>query len=382
MDLRTVLTTSLLSFAAAASLVCGEATADTIRLANGDTIDGVNIQDETLTAVSYRKGGSTREVPSADVLSIAYEEYPGLVQKAEEAAADGDIGAAIESYGLYVDGQIANPNERKFKWAPAYAAYRAVELNRSIGRYAAVVDAADRLLGNYADTRFVPATYLAKAEAQRYTDNAAGAKATLDALVSLVASKKLSERYGYDAELALLEIDKSLSVADRMKRVERLITQSGSKYPTVRRRAELLAGQTNLAEANAASNAGDASAVDRALAAAQRRFESLLDSADSSDEVRAGSYVGMGDVYFFRASPAEDPQGLAKAGHEYLKVTVLYPGERRYLLRALFFGGRCYHQLGGLIGSEVDQARAQRIFARLGNEFPDSRQAKDAKQYR
>jgi hypothetical protein len=382
MDLRTVLSTSLLSLAAAASLLTGDATADTIRLASGETIDGIKIQEETLTTVAYSKGSTARDVPSEQVLSISYEEYPSLVRKAEDAAAEGDIASAIESYGLYVDGQLANPNERKFKWAPAYAAHRAVELNRAIGNFAAVVDAADRLLGNFADSRFVPSTYLAKAEAQRYTGNAAGAKGTLDALAALVKSEKLSERYAFDAELALLEIDSSLSVSDRMKRVERLITQAGSKYPTVRRRAELLAGQTNLDEATAASKAGDGAAVDAALSSAQKRFEALLDSTDSSNEVRAGSYVGMGDVYFFRASPAGDAEGLAKAGHEYLKVTVLYPGERRYLVRALFFGGRCYHQLGSINGSEVDQARAQRIFARLRNEFPSSPMAQDANQYR
>ncbi|QDU86302.1 hypothetical protein Pla163_34530 [Planctomycetes bacterium Pla163] len=377
MDLRTVLSTSLLSFAAAASLLAGDATADTIRLASGETIDGIKIQEETLNIVAYSKGSTSREVPSDQVLSISYEEYPNLVKKAEEAAAEGDIFAAIESYDLYVEGQLANPNERKFKWAPAYAANRAVELNRAVGNYAAVVDAANRLLGNYAESRFVPSTYLAKAEAQRYTDDAAGAKATLDALAALVKSEKLSERYAFDVELALLEIDKGLSLGDRMKRVERLITQAGSKYPTVRRRAELLAGQTNVDEAKAASDAAD---VEAALVAAEKRFGTLLDSADSSDEVRAGSYVGLGDVYFFRANG--EAEGLAKAGNEYLKVTVLYPGERRYLVRALYEGGRCFYELGRLNGSEVDQARAQRIFARLGNEFPDSNLTEKAKKLR
>jgi len=368
-----------LSCIALGSVLAAPATADTITLASGETIDDVNITEETLKSVFYRKGGSTRDVDADKVVSISYDEFPSLVEKAESLVDEGDIEGAVSSYTLYVEGQIENPTERKDPWAPAYAAFRAVELNRGAGQFARVVDAADLLIGNFADSRFVPATYLAKAEAQRYSGQADAAKATLQSLASLVEREGLSQRYAFDAELALLEIDQSLSADERLKRAKALGSRAGSAYPTVRMRAELLEGQTLVRVAEAAS---DADAQNTALDQAMAKFDGLIASDAASDSVRAGAYVGRGDVLFFRAAPKDDVEGLKAAGHEYLKVTVLYPGERAHLLRALFFGGRCFHQIGALTASEVDQARAQRIFQRLRNTFPNSPMAAESRKFR
>lgn len=355
------------------------AVADTIELAGGETISDVNVTEETLKSVFYRKGGSTRDVDTDRVVSITYDEFPSLVERAEQSLADGDLEDAIESYGLYVEGQIANPTERRHPWAPAYAAYRVVELERGRGAFARVVDAADQLIGAFPQSRFVPASYLAKAEAQRYSGQGDAAKETLETLAKLVQREGLSQRFAFDAELALLEIDQSLSVDERLKRARSLANRAGANFPTVRQRAELLEGQTYVVAAGSAGTADEANEMlDKALAA----FDGLIASDGNSDEVRAGAYVGRGDVLFFRASAANDVEGYTNAGHEYLKVTVLYPGERRYLLRALFYGGRCFYEVGEATGSEVDQARAQRIFQRLRNTFPNSPVADESRQYR
>lgn len=368
-----------LSCFALGSVLAAPATADTITLASGEKIDDVNITEESLKSVFYRKGGSTRDVDADKVVSISYDEFPNLVEKAETNVAEGDIELAIENYDLYVEGQIANPSERKDPWAPAYAAFRSVELNRANGQFAQVIDAADRLLGSFGESRHVPATYLAKAEAQRYSGQPDAAKATLESLSALVQREGLSQRYGFDAELALLEIDPSISVSDRLERAKTVASRAGTNYPTVRLRAELLQGQTLIRVAEGAS---DADAQGAALDEAMVVFDNLIASDSASDAVRAGAYVGRGDVHFFRAAPTDDLDGLRAAGHEYLKVTVLYPGERAQLVRALFFGGRCYHQIGALTDSEVDKARAQRIFQRLRNTFPASPMAAESRRYR
>jgi hypothetical protein len=357
------------------------ATADTIRLASGEVIEGVNVQEETIKAVFYRKGGTARDVPSDQVLSIQYDEFPRLVQQAEDSVAEGAVDDGIADFDTYVDGQLANPTE-KLAWAPAYAAYRSVELNRSLGRYPRVIEVSNRLLTSFKDSRFVPATYLAKAEAQRFTGDVNGAKATLEELAALVKSAELSQRYALDTEATLLEIDRNLSLADRQKRIAALMQAAGSNFPTVMRRAELLDGQAQIAAANAASEKKDAAGVDTALNAARARFEAILAAPESDDSVRAGAHVGLGDVYFFRAAPAEDVEGLLKAGHEYLKVTVLYPGERIHLVRALFFAGRSFHAIGKKTGNQVDIDRAQRIFYRLRSEFPGNPMAEESRNYR
>ncbi|MEZ5978878.1 MAG: hypothetical protein R3F34_11715 [Planctomycetota bacterium] len=358
------------AFVSTAFVTAPSAKADDIRLASGETISGVNVTEETLTKIFYRKGGSAKDVDVDQVISITYDEFPRLVKNAEDAAAEGDIASAIAAYDVYVDGQLDNPTEKTKLWAPAYSAFRSVELNRSLGAYDAVISAADRLLSNYGKTRYVPATYLAKAEALRYTGKADAAVTTLQSLAKLVADEKLSERYALDAELALLEIDKSLTPAKRLERLGTLVSRAGSKFPTVLRRAQLLQGQTQLELATAASEAKDAAKVDAALEAARSAFDTILAAPESDDYVRAGAHVGIGDCIFFKASPGDDAEGLAAAGREYLKVTVLYPGERVHLVHALFFAGRCYHQLGALNDSQVDRDRALRIFSRLRREFP------------
>jgi len=372
---------SLLAAAFISIGLCASATADTIRLASGEVIDGVKVQEETIKAVFYRKGGTARDVPSDQVLSISYDEYPRLVQQAEDSVTEGSIDDGIADFDTYVDGQLANPTE-KLVWAPAYAAYRSVELNRSLGRYPRVIESADRLLTSFKESRFVPATYLAKAEAQRFTGDMNGAKATLEELAALVKSAELSQRYALDTEATLLEIDRNISLADRQKRIAALMQAAGSTFPTVMRRAELLDGQAQIAAANAASEKKDAAGVDTALAAARARFEAILAAPESDDGVRAGAHVGLGDVYFFRAASAEDVEGLLKAGHEYLKVTVLYPGERIHLVRALYFAGRCFHAIGKKTGNQVDIDRAQRIFYRLRTEFPGNPMSEESRNYR
>jgi len=359
----------------------GSAVADTIQLASGETITGVNITEETFKSVFYRKGGSAKDVPTDQILAISYDQFPRLVQQAEDALAEGSVDDAIADFDTYVDGQLANPNE-KLVWAPAYAAFRSVELNRSLGRYARVIEVADRLLANYAQSRFAPATYLAKAEAQRYTGDSSGAKATLESLAALVKSAGLSERYALSAELALLEYDQTLDLATRLQRIAALIERSGSTFPTVRRRAEVLDGHAQISAATAASEAKDSAGVERALTAATTRFTAILAATDSEDDVRAGAHVGLGDVYYFRAAGTEDVAGLTAAAHEYLKVTVLYPSERVHLVRALYFAGRCFHTIGKKSGNQVDIDRAQRIFARLRNEFPGNPMAEDSRNYR
>lgn len=347
------------------------ATADTIFLVDGQSIDGVNVKEETLTQVRY----DSSEVDSDRVLRVAFDSYPDAVAEAELLASDGDIASAVLQLYYYVDASTTSNPERREPWAPAYAAQRRIELLGSANDLAGMIDAADLLLAKFPESRYVPTAHLAKAQAQVLQGEPAAAARTLAQLAKLAEDSALSPRWRLTAEVEQAAIDPSTGIEPRIEQLERLAGAAGSEYPTVRDRAYVAQGELYVQLADR----GDE--LEANLESARGMFELALESEVSEGATRAGALVGLADCDFAEASRSGSTDGLTKARDNYLRVIVLHADESRYVAKALYLAGLCFRQLGDLQEDEQSKARARSLLRRVIRDYDGTVWATEARRY-
>jgi len=359
---------------AAALLCASSARADTIYLTDGQTLDEVTIQDQTLTGVIYRaKGKSTDTTLEPEkVLGVEYQRLPRLLDQAEAAVQEGSLNEAIEDFKSFVEGiQDGSNTKDRQKWAPAYALQRVIELQMTLGNLPGVIAAADALIRSAPQSFHVPRAYLTKADAQRWLGKEAEALATLEAFKALIDEQRLSEGWRLEADLAVLLSDKKLSGSAKRSRLADTISAAGKDYPTVKNRALVAEGESYLEESKPD--------FAKALAA----FRNIVADPSSDDATLAGAYTGIGDCLYLQAAAAlqkksldeQMAKDLREALKSYLRVVLVYKDQSRYVQKALFFSGRVFD----LFGSDAERQSARSMYQRLVRDYPASSWASDAK---
>ncbi len=368
--------TLLLALAASASF----AHADTIRRTDGKVLEDVTIVEESLKEVSYRDNNQTRIVPSDEVLEIEYRRRPRLVDEAQSALAENQLADAEALFDDYVDGHLGGNEETRYKWAPAYAAWRVVDLRMMMGNLPGVVAGADRFLTSFPASRFVPHAYMTKANAQAWQGKAAEAKKTLEAFTKVVADQQLSKRWQLESRLALVSTDPELGAATRRDRLDKIQEEAGTTYPTVRNRALVAEGESYLEEI---LNVQDPEKRKQAVEKARVIFEEILADFKGEAETLAGAFTGLGECIFHEAVAKDsNPELLGEARHNFLRVRILYPEQSRYVPKALFFAGRSFQLLGRKTNDADALERGEQMYREVINTFPDSPWAEQAKRFR
>ena len=174
-------------------LVLPTAQADTIHLTDGTSIEGVSIKEETLQGVVYKDGRTDATVQSNLIRSITFSPMPVLIDRAEAGLDEDQYMGSVAGYEEYI-AQTSSP-ERKFPWALNYAYFRVIELQQTMGKYDAVVAAADRLIEKAGTSRYAPLALVKKAEALFDGGKAKEALVALDALTQMSKSAQLGERW-------------------------------------------------------------------------------------------------------------------------------------------------------------------------------------------
>lgn len=350
--------------------------ADTIKKTNGELIEDVTIVDESLTEVTYRKGRNDRSVPADEVLEVTFTRMPTLVDEALTFLADGDLLGAEDSFAFYLEEHLGGREERVHDWAPAFAAWKVCELRLAMGDYEGAPTAADQLIENFPESRYVPMAYLGKANAQAWSGNGGAAQRTLESFQGLVDDQGLSERWGLEAKLARVLTNASLDASARRDELTALQGLAGTTYPSVRNRARVAEGEAWLADADGERNverrvelAGNAKTI----------FDTILDDFKADEDTLAGAFLGRGECLFIEAQAAgNDADMLRSALHQYMRVVVVYQAQTRRQPRALIQAARCF----ALIGGEENASRAARLFYRVERDWPGSSLAEDAKRER
>ncbi len=349
-----------------ASVAAPGALADTIYLTSGESIEDVKVSTEGLSLVIYKKGSSEKEVATEEVLRIEFESMPELLEDAEFKLAEDDVAGAIYDYSLYVDGMLGGNEERRYPWAPAYAAHRALELQLTLGDPAATIAAADKLLTNFAESRYVPSALLTKAEVQGASDPVA-ALATLDVLSALAGANGLSDRWKLEAQLRGALIDPAKSLEQRLEALVAL-GRKAAAVPAVGVRVKLAQAETQLELADKVPDKRD-----EYLDGARDLYEGLRDEEDLEPGAKAGLLTGLGDVTYLEAGT--DPVQLAVARDYYLRVVVLYPDETAYVPKAMAFAALTSAKLATEAEGDPEKARAKKLASRMLSRYPGSRWA-------
>jgi hypothetical protein len=364
-------TASLLATCAGALLLtAGTAGADTIRQSDGKTISGVKIVDQTLSQVIYKRGNNESTVPSEDVISVEFERMPRELDQAQGLIQDGDLQGALDALDGYVEAQASGDGARE-KWAPAYAAWRAIEVRRQLGDLGGVVQSADRLIQHFGNSRYLPAAYLAKANAQLLLARAPAAKETLDALAQLISSRTLSKRWELECRLGQIAADTQQTGDGKRALLSGVAAEAGSRFPSVANRAGLMEGESYLVQAEASRDRSEPAAFREQ---AKRIFERIVADSKSDDSTLAGAYTGLGDCLYYQGASADDKAMLRRAAENYLRVVCIYEEEAEYVPKALFYAMRAF-------GLMQDKGRARDMKAELARLYPDSPWAEQARRF-
>ncbi len=365
-----------LSSLALCALAAGTAAADTIYLVSGEELEARTIVLEGLAEITYKdKGNKERTVPTEEVVRVEYDSLPDLLAEADISVESGDLGQAIYELTLFLDGVLEGNDKplKKHPWSAAYAATRIVELQESQGAHDGVVAAVDRLLANFADTRFMPGAHLAKARAHANAGREVEALAALDGFEEQIDALGLGEVHTRRVELARLQYNGGLSPKERLERLEKLLEETAS-LPAVQLDAQLKLGEAHLVMA-------DVEPAERAnhLDAAEDYFETAIEGENVAEAVLAGATAGRGDVLYLRATASKDAEGLSSARMQYMRVVILYPEQSGYAARAMYFAALCSKELHGVTQAPEELARQRKLARSLRSRYRGSKWAEDAR---
>jgi tetratricopeptide (TPR) repeat protein len=353
---------------AALALGTGAATADTIYLLNGKSLEDVSIKEENFKEIEYRSGSKTSRVRTDDVLRIEFSGKSPVVDRGDTAAADGQVFDAIGDFEVYVEGWINSGKTPRYKWEPAYAMYRLIELNGAVGELPALVSAADKLIEKRPDSRYVPMAFLAKAEAQHASGNSAAAQKTLKSFLAIIQAQSLSQRWMIEQKLATALFDSTLKGSKLRDALDKISTQAGSQFPRVRNRAEVAIAESLLAS--------------KKFKEAEPIFEDIIESSRAEPITLAAAYTGLGDCLFKRGADAKDEATrmrlLNQAVTAYMRVVVVYKDQTEYVPKAMFWAGRVFDELG----EDSHKENAQKLYRKVMVEYRGSAWADEAKAFR
>jgi len=357
--------------ALALALVAGPLAADTIYLLDGKSIEDVSVGTETFKEIEYKEGSKKRTVKTDDVLRIDFSAKSQLVDRADTAAADGQLFDAIGDLELYVDGMIEGGKAPRYKWEPAYALNRLVELYTQVGDAEGLIAAADKLIANAPESRYVPTAFLSKAEAQYYSGNAKAAGDTLKAFKAVIQGQTLSQRWQLEQELAALVYDAAVKGKTLRDRLDKISTKAGSQFPRVKNRAEVAIAES-FVEAD----------KDDSFAKAEPIFRGIVENPKADPGTLAAAYTGLGDCIFRRAVKESDAKKrealMTEAVMAYMRVVVVYKDQNRYVPKAMFWAGRVFDEST----DSEDKDRAQKLYLRVMREFQGSDWATEASSFR
>lgn len=351
---------------ALAAALTSSSWADTIRLVDGSKIDNVQVVTEGLKELVYKEGGKDKTLDSATVVAVEFEKKPKEIDEAEGLIGEDDLEGAVDALDAYVGAMLEKRNPGSYKWGPAYAAWKAVEVRRRVADLAGQRSAAERVVKNFADTRYAPHAYLAKASAELQLGQGPAAQATLGELASLVESQGLGKRWQLECKLSQLESDEKLKGDARRTELEKIASDSKDQA-AVRTRAQVLVGESLLADAR-----GNTGAAKDLRNKARTAFQKVIDDKDAPREALASAYCGLGESLFLLGADADDRNQLQDAALALLRVTTTYRDNGQHVSRALYLAMRCFDLM-------QDSRRKADMRGELLRLFPASTWAAEAK---
>jgi hypothetical protein len=349
----------------AVALAGASPAADTIRLVDGSVLENVTISSEGWKEVAYKDSKGDKTVPSETVLAVQYAKMPPQLDEAEGFILAEDLESAVDALDAFVEATTTKPPVQ-FKWAPAHAAWRAVQVRQRVADLEGARKAAKRILDSFPDSRYALLAYLAKAEAELALGQGAQAKETAAELATKATAQSLPKRWELESRMLQALADDKLKPESRRNELERVVNEA-RELPSVQARARVHVGETYLAEA--AANIGNAKGL---RSQAQAAFEGVLGSDVADRDALAGAYCGLGESLFLQGADANDKAVLRDAVLNFLRVATLYREDGQTVARALFYAMRSFDLM-------LEPGRKAEMRRELLGRFPLTTWATEAK---
>lgn len=333
---------------------------DTIRLTDGSKIERVRITSYDCQQVEYTQKRITETVPRERVFAVDLGQVrvQQLFAAAKKATGDEDFATAYQSW--LKAAEEAEENSRLATFAQ-FAYWEAFALARKIGTDNDRKECLDKLAKTQGGkTAFWPEIWRyrldqAKAQAGRDRKRLENLKRQVEAYQKFVTDMGLSERYGIEATLYMIDVRALLGQLNATK----LQAELSELLPRVEGRYPDLANRVNLDFAHAVLGT-------KRNEDARKLFTAIAMSKVADRATQAKALVGRGHAWF-RQSPrtAEDAK---RALLDYMRVAVLYEDvDIEIVGEALYHAAEAYREWNG----PSAQANVRRIRSRLKLKYAD-----------
>lgn len=336
------------------------ASADTITLLDGSTIDGVRIQSETYDKVAYIKpGGRSFDEPSQNVRSIEYATSGPDFRAGMQKLLTGDMIGAAYAF------EDASASDRLKDFVRATAKVNAADALLESNNLSAALEAYNELLVDYPETRHLPRALLGKGKTALYKNNHVTSMAAFQQLRKVTTDKKLGGQWLLLADFYTLltkQAANKATVKELMEGYEDLRNRARGEFGFIANRSALQVARIHLDQ--------------QQLSAALPLFNDIIaDRFDTDREVVAGAYNGRGRCLFQVAESTRasgDVEGAAADFKDslldFLRVHTHYGDAQTAQAEAIYWARQCFKNIGG-----ADSERHAAILrSRLKARYPNS----------
>ncbi|MHC4829908.1 MAG: tetratricopeptide repeat protein [Planctomycetota bacterium] len=297
-----------------------------IHLHSGRAYENVKIDDYTFKEIVYReKGRRKATVKGEDVAEIRFRYAPASFNTGLSQVRAGLYDRAVSSF------TTARTQAKDGTWVKVYATYWLGETNRLMGTSEALSTAVDefkRVVDNAGDHYMAPAAIYGLGLAQAASGQGSAAIATF---------KKLDADFGdlWRLQGKVGEGNAYLDQKDAGKARQsfEIANQSASRYPSVRREAQV--------------GIGKAYVMDKRFDDAVRFFDEIIAQPGVENVVAGGAWLGKGDCRYEQArASGNDENSLKEALIAYQTCVVRYAGVPNVYPKALYMSSMLYKKLG------------------------------------
>jgi len=358
----------LLSVLATPILLAAALPQEEIILNNGKVLEVERITGETFSEVTYKsKSGGSGRKPAEQVREIRHNLGPTVLN--EYATAIDLMNAEDYVAALQVFNDVLSDerllNSKRYAWVKGDSLYRQIKCMFSLADFAGAAAGADKLLAEVPNSFYYASASLVKAEALELAGNTADATSAFNKLSYDVVEKNLPQRWGKQAELGLILLDKANRGGTLRRKLEGLIATVDGKYPTVANRAKVEIGNTFIDEEN----------FDKA----RKYFGAIVDGGEADAATEAAAFLGLG-LCDYRAGLLMSNQDKAvlayfSANLNFLRVVVMYKDNVALVPKSMYHSAMCFNRSGG-----DNRAKAVRMAGRMLKRYPNSQWTKKVKQ--
>ncbi|PIE22846.1 MAG: hypothetical protein CSA62_10380 [Planctomycetota bacterium] len=354
-------------FAGALLVSAAQAEEAEVTKVDGAILRGVEIVQDGLKELSYKRGSRKATIPSLEVRSITWKKTPDSFARAEIAMENGDAETAANLFAEAADQGKSDAFKAASRFLAVDALVKAAGASANKARTAA--QAAQRWCDDHPQHRLQTTALRLLGRAEMTAGNAPTAKLAFEKLEKLATSNALGPIWIGEAKLGQgLALMAQKQFGDARKTFVGAYTIVSRLDPKTMPEATPLSVQIKIAQ-------GECYIEEGKLEDARRFYEGLSSLATRSPAFKTASLCGLGQALYQQGVKDKDIKKLRNAQKLFAEVsaTDLLDGDTS--AKALYLMGRTLLALGKDHEGKDYASRAMGIFRQIQTCYSDSRWA-------